>query len=201
MQFKIKNTVYEISFTFFALILFLLTLNKNTSFLLVFFFALLHEAVHLIFIYLFSVAPKKVSFTLFGANILRALKSNGSCASEIAINLSAPLFNLIIGLLINLISNLFTEYRAILLNISEINIALGVLNLLPFYNFDGGNALKLLLFNYLEEKTTESIVKGISVVITIVFSFISVYIFFNYEHNISLVLISVYMIFAIIFKK
>ncbi len=201
MQFKIKNTVYEISFTFFALVLFLLTLNKRASLILVFFFALLHEAVHLIFIYLFSVAPKKVSFTLFGANILRDFKSSGSCASEIAINLSAPLFNLIIGLLIPLIANHFIEYRAILLNISEINIVLGAFNLLPFYNFDGGNALKLILSNYFDERISEAVVTGFSVVITIAFSFFSVYIFFNYEHNISLVLISVYMVFAVIFKK
>ena len=69
MQFEIKNTEYEISFTFLALVLYVLTVNKSKTIVIILLFAILHEMIHLIFIYLFSVAPEKVSLTIFGANM------------------------------------------------------------------------------------------------------------------------------------
>ena len=73
MQFKIKNTTYKISFTFLALILFALTTDKGKTVITLLFFAIAHEIVHLLFIYHFSVAPKEVAFTLFGADIKRTI--------------------------------------------------------------------------------------------------------------------------------
>ncbi len=199
MQFKIKNTLYEISFSFFALILLFLTVSDTLSYYFVFLFALLHELIHLLFIYKFSVAPKKVSFTLFGANIIRDVRGHNGIKSEVLINLSAPVFNILSGSLfliisVNVTNNLFEQ-------ISVINFALGLFNLIPFYNFDGGNALQCILSIILSERTTDVIITIISIIIAVIFSFVAVYIFINHKHNFSLVLISIYMIFSIIFKK
>lgn len=199
MQFKIKNTLYEISFSFFALILLLLTFSKDKSNLMVFLFAFLHELVHLFFIYKYSLAPKKVSFSLFGANIIREVRVHNNIKQELLINLSAPLFNLFSGIIFYFL-NIF-KGNSIILNLSLINTVLGLFNLIPFYNFDGGNALKCILSDRISEKTTEIIMLFISIIITLFFSFASVYIFFNFQHNVTLIFVSFYMIFSIVFKK
>jgi Zn-dependent protease len=199
MQFKIKNTTYKISFTFLALILFVLTTNKSGTIFLLLLFAILHEIVHLIFIYRFSVAPKKVGFTVLGANISRGLSLTNNINSEIIINLSAPVFNIVTGVFFQLLS--ISDYNQIFTEIAEVNFALGFFNLIPFHNFDGGATLKYILLKYIDEIKTEQILTWVSLIITVTFSFISIHIFLNYKHNFSLFLMCIYMFISIIFKK
>ncbi len=199
MRFKIKNTVYEIHFTFFALIL--LTLTVSYKYYLVLLSAVMHELTHLIFIYLFSSAPKKVTFTLFGADILRDITAMHNYTSEVIINISAPLLNIALGVLCSLMSSCAFVYRNLINEIAVINISMGIFNLLPFYSFDGGNALKYFLLKSLNETKTEKALTFTSVLVAVIFSFLSVYMIFMYKNNISLIIVSFYMFFCIIFKK
>ena len=197
MRFKLGNCVFEISFSFLALVLLFLTGLNNRYIIFVFLFALLHESVHLICICLLTSAPKKVSLTLFGAEILRDTASNINYNWEIVINLSAPLFNLCIGIMMLI----FQSKNTFLTEIAEVNIFLGVFNLIPFHNFDGGNALRCFLLKFIYEETTEKIMLVISVLVVTIFSFVTVFVFLNLNKNYSLVLICIYMILSIIFKK
>ena len=199
MQFKIKNTTYKISFTFLSLILFVLTTNKSRTIIFLLLFAILHEMVHLIFIYRFSVAPEKVDFTLLGANISRGLSVTNNINSEIIINLSAPVFNIATGAFFQLLS--ISDYNQIFTEIAEVNFTLGLFNLIPFLNFDGGATLKYILLKHIDEIKTEQILTWVSLIITVTFSFISIHIFLNYKHNFSLFLMCIYMFISIIFKK
>ncbi len=201
MQFKINTTTYKISFTFLALALLVLTTSKSRTICVLFLFAILHELVHLLFIYRFSVAPKKVEFTLFGANITRDLTVINNINSEIIINLSAPVFNIVTGAFFHLLLNFDMEYNQIFSEIAAVNFTLGFFNIIPFYTFDGGNVLKYILLKYFKEKTTEQALLCVSLAITLCFSFVAVHIFFNYNQNFSLLFICVYMFLAIIFKK
>ena len=201
MQFKINTTTYKISFTFLALGLLVFTTSNSTTIGILFLFAILHELVHLILIYRFSVAPKKVEFTLFGANISRGLAVTNNINSEIIINLSAPVFNIVTGAFFYLFSNIYANDNLLFKEIAEINFVLGLFNLIPFHTFDGGNALKYVLLKFLKEKTTEECLTWISLLITIAFSFIYIHIFLNYQHNFSLFIMCIYMFLSIIFKK
>lgn len=201
MQFKVNNTAYKISFSFFAVILLALSTDKEKTILLILLFAGLHEAVHLIFIYCLSVPPKKVSLSLLGANITRATNASTSLNSEILINISAPVFNISTGAFFQLLSVKLSEYSALFSEFALINFVLGLFNLIPFYTFDGGNALKYFLLKLCNEKATEQIVTAISLSVTVFFSFASIYIFLNYQHNFSLLIMCAYMFIAIIFKK
>ena len=114
MQFKIKKTTYKISFTFLALILYVLTISKSRTISILILFAILHEFVHLIFIYSFSVAPEMVTFNLLGANIKRGITATFKSSSEIIINASAPVFNIFTGVVFYLLSTFkitFLIYR------------------------------------------------------------------------------------------
>ena len=201
MQFKIKNTSYELSFTFLALILFIMTISKSRAICILLFSAILHEMVHLFFIYLFSVPPEKVSFTILGADIKRAITASYNYNSEIIINASAPVFNISAGAVFYLLSALNTDYVVIFKEISEANIVLGLFNLIPYYTFDGGNVLKYILLKHFTSKITEKILTIVSLTVTVAFSFVSIHIFLNYRHNFSLFIICAYMFLSIIFKK
>lgn len=201
MQFKIKKTTYKISFTFLALILYVLTVSKSRTISILMLFAILHELVHLIFIYSFSVAPEMVTFNLLGANIKRGITATFKANSEIIINASAPVFNIFTGVVFYLLSNYFSDYTAILSETANVNFVLGLFNLIPFYTFDGGNALKYGLLKFLNERKTEKIITSVSLIVTIVFSFVSIHIFLNYHHNFSLIIMCIYMFISIIFKK
>lgn len=201
MQFKIKNTDYKISFSFLALILFMLTISKNRTVILMFLFAFIHEIVHLVFIYHFSVAPKTVSFTLFGANIQREITSANNTNSEIIINASAPVFNIFTGAVFFLLSKYYSNNQILLINIAYINLALGCFNFLPFYSFDGGIVLKNYLFKYFTIEKTEQVLTFTSLIVAVMLSFLAIYIFLNYQHNFSLFIMCIYMFLSIIFKK
>ena len=201
MQFKIKNTTYKISFTFFALLLCALIMSNNRLFLLILLFAVLHEIVHLIFIYIFSVPPEAVALNLLGADIKRGSITALNINSEIIINASAPVFNIFTGVVFYLLSNHFINYQSILTEMSEVNLVLGFFNIIPFYTFDGGNVLKYILIKFFSERIAEQILTAVSLLVAVAFSFLSIHIFLNYQLNYSLIIMCIYMFFLIVFKK
>ena len=163
--------------------------------------ATLHEFIHLVFIYSFSVPPETVSLSLLGANIKRGSTAAFNTNSEIIINASAPVLNIFTGVVFYFLSNCFINYQSTLSEISEVNLVLGFFNLVPFYTFDGGNVLKYILIKFFPECTTEQIITTVSLIITVAFSFLSIHIFLNYQHNFSLIIMCIYMFLSIIFKK
>ena len=132
MRFKIKDTYYEINFSFFALIVALISIDKSSTMLISFISAALHEAIHIFFLYTFSSAPKRVRLSLFGADILQNRNTPLTSFQEIIINISAPVFNILMGCLF-LGANAFINEN-MLNKIGQINVILGIFNILPFYN-------------------------------------------------------------------
>lgn len=201
MQFKIKGTVYKISFSFFASVLLALVSDMGKSVFIFLLSAILHEAVHLLFIYCFSLPPKQVSLTLFGADIRRGLTASFNCNSEIIINASAPVFNIIAGVIFFIFAEISSCFNGELRDFAEANLTLGFFNLLPFYTFDGGNALKYLLLKYFNEKTADNVLTITSIFATAMLTSISVYVFFNRQKSISLFIMCIYMLLTIAEKQ
>ncbi len=193
MEFKIFNTDVKLSFTFLSLFLVFIIFDKQDVFLSTFLAAAIHELTHILFTYIFKMNIKNIEISIFGGNIKRERGKSASYTEEAIINLSAPVMNIIIGALLYLISKKQNH-----LSIS--NLILGTFNLLPFYSFDGGKGLELLLKIKLSEKTVNKIIVIMSVLITFFVGVISVLIFLN-NHNFSLFIICGYMILTLLFKK
>ncbi len=188
MRFNINNISVKISFSFFALILFFLITDKITFYLITLASAFFHEIIHIVFICLFGGSISEISVTLLGGNIKR---NNYQCnyLQEAIINISAPVGNLILALF-------FSKY----IHVFHINLVLGIFNILPFYTFDGGHFIKNILCLFIREKAADRILTVVSVVITVCFAFLGIYIYL-YSNNISLVVFSVYCFVSILFKK
>lgn len=193
MQFKIKSIKIKISFSF---LLFFLIFALNDSldvYLKALFTSILHEAVHIIFIYFFKDGINEIKFNLLGGEIKKADKKILSNNKEAVVNLSAPVFNIISGFII-LIFDIDSQ-------LAYINLFIGLFNILPFYNFDGGRGIFFLLTDRFDSERANRIVFLLSVAITFVFTLISLIVFFLYNKNYVFMVMSIYMIVTLFLFK
>ena len=193
MQFKIKSVKVKISFSFLLFFLVFILNDRLNIYLKALLTSTLHEAIHIFFIYFFKDGINEIKFNLLGGEIKKSDKKILSNNKEAIVNLSAPVFNIVFGFFI-LIFNIHSQ-------IAYINIFIGIFNILPFYNFDGGRGVFFLLNNRFDTGRANRIVFILSVVITFVFSLISLIVFFIYNKNYVLMVMSVYMIVSLFLYK
>ncbi|MBE6815201.1 MAG: hypothetical protein E7522_07120 [Ruminococcaceae bacterium] len=199
MQFKFKNIKITVSFTFFALIILLVIFNKNDFLYLSCFFAIIHELGHLFFLNKFGVKICELKISLFGANIKTESFKKISMKKEIIILLSGPLVNLIFSAVLYFVNLIIKNVD--LSNLILINLGLAIFNLMPFYNFDGGKIIEILLKSIFNEKITETIVSCISFGILVPFTLFSVNIFLRNYKDFYFLIVSLLMLLIIILKK
>lgn len=193
MQFKIKSVKLRISFSFLLFFLVFILNDRLNIYLKALLTSTLHEAIHIFFIYFFKDGINEIKFNLLGGEIKKSDKKILSNNKEAIVNLSAPVFNIVLGFLI-LVFNIHSQ-------IAYINIFIGIFNILPFYNFDGGRGVFFLLNNRFDTDKANRIVFILSVVITFVFSLISLIVFFIYNKNYVLMVMSIYMIVSLFLYK
>ena len=199
MQFKFGNTRIIISFTFFALIIILISLNKTEFLYSTIIFAILHEIGHLLALKHFKISIEEFKVSLFGGNIKILNNNKIQYYQNAIISFCGPLVNLFFFVLFYLL-NIFLKNKFIN-EIYVINLVLAAFNLLPFYNFDGGKILASILMNFLQEKTVNYIITITSFIILIPFTYLAVYIFMLDSKNFYLLISAVLMLLTIIFKK
>lgn len=199
MQFKFKNIKITVSFTFFALIILLVIFNKNDFLYLSCFFAIIHELGHLFTLNKFGVKICELKISLLGANIKTESFKKISIKKEVIVLLSGPLVNLIFSAVLYFVNLIIKNVD--LSNLILINLGLGIFNLLPFYNFDGGKIIEILLKSKLNEKISETVVSCISFAILVPFTLFSVNIFLRNYKDFYFLVVSVLMLLTIILKK
>jgi membrane-associated protease RseP (regulator of RpoE activity) len=188
MHFKIKSVTVNISFTFFAVILLIICFETNDILLISLVSSLFHELVHIIFILICGGEIGEFSLALFGAKISRKQNLKMTNIKESIISLSAPATNIIVGALMHLLG-----YEII----GIVNITIGIFNILPFYDFDGGRGLFYILSNHLDHLKIVKIINTTSVLSVILIATFTVTLFFNQKNGISMLFLNIYMIFSL----
>ena len=188
MQFKIKSTRIELSFTFLALILLTTCFDKEGILLISLISSVIHELIHIAFIIALGGKISEISFSIFGGNIKRSKALRLTNLKEFFISISAPATNIIVGALLLLFKLNLWGY---------INLIIGIFNILPFYDFDGGRGLFYLLSNYLDYSSVIKILNFTSVLSTILVSSFTATVFFNSKTGFSMLILCVYMIIAL----
>ena len=199
MQFKIKNTKVTISFTFFALIIISISIDKTEFLYESIIFAIAHEIGHIIALKFFRVNIEEFKVSLFGGNIKILNNNKIKYCQSAFISLSGPLVNIFFCVLFCILNSFF-EFKFIY-NVFVINLVLAIFNLLPFYNFDGGKILSSILLNFINEKSVDIILTITSIVVLIPFSYLAIYIFILDYKDFNLLVASVFMLLTIIFKN
>lgn len=152
--------------------------------------SILHELIHVLTILIFRGKIYRVSLSIFGGNIYREADSV-DYFKEAIINLSAPITNLVIGVVSIVLSYDYIGY---------INIFIGTFNICPFYNFDGGRGLENLLKMKFDLNFCERIIFVTSIVTILVFSVFIFYLVYMGSVSYSLILIIFYLISCICVK-
>ena len=94
MQFKIKNTKITISFTIFALIIILNSLNRTEFLYTSIIFAIAHETGHLLALKKYNINVEEFKISLFGGNIKMLNTSKIKYWQTAIISLAGPLVNI-----------------------------------------------------------------------------------------------------------
>lgn len=189
MTIKFKDTKIHISF-FFGLTVALIGLaDKTNTIFLCLLSAIIHEAGHLAVLLLNSEKPKEIRITPFGMRIERLPDLSMSFKREILCAFAGPFINILVFLLFK--GNRF----------SEINLTIGLFNLLPCEPLDGNKILENFLRLRFSQTTTEKISVVVSSITVFPVAIAGFLILIKSRYNFSLLLISFYMIFFIAMKK
>ena len=176
-----------------------LVFRKSELLYLTCFFAILHEIGHLFALRKAGVIITDFKISCFGANIKTENFKKIKAKEEVMILLLGPIVNFCFFVLFFILNIFFNE--EIFSQIYLVNLCLFVFNMLPFYNFDGGKIIEVLLKNKFNEKASNIAITCISFIVLIPFAWFSIKVFLLNNNNFYYLIVSALMLLTIILKK
>jgi stage IV sporulation protein FB len=183
----------------FIVAIILVILTKNIfAFSIMYLTLMIHELVHLFFMCKNKIAVDKIVLEPFGISIIaRSFEKNNTKSSLIF--LSAPIFNIFLGISLYLYSY-FTKQTYFSYFIIT-NITLGLFNLIPCLPFDGGKAIDFILTKKYGNIFASKIIYFISILISIFIIVFGVYILYLNHFNFSVFVIGIFILYNSISEK
>ena len=148
--------------------------------------AFLHELGHIIAAKIYNIELGELRLGIFGASLTSRVMLC-SYKKEILLCLAGPLVNLISVLMLFPFCKNYDGFFALFIRAS---LFLGLLNLLPIYEFDGGRILFCLLSLRLSLKTVTLIIKISSFILIFILWSLSVYLLLRLSSSVSLFIFS-----------
>ena len=148
--------------------------------------AALHELGHITAARICNIPLKELKLSIFGAS-LTSSPMLCSFKNEIILCISGPMVNLISVFIFSPFLKSNNGFASLFIITS---LFLGILNLLPIYEFDGGRILYCLLSLHLPLKTVTNIVKTVSFILIFMLWSLSVYLLLKLSSSISLFIFS-----------
>ena len=173
-----KMPVVRANFGFFLLLSLALLFDRSGLAVGCICAALLHELGHLLAMSVCGVSVTAVCLCPLGVRIERAEPT--SLHRELLINLSGPMVNLLLALVL---------YRAGKFPFSAVNCVLGLFELCPLPSLDGGQALFCLMQRYFCLRTAQkfcTVVQGITLLAVLALGVLLLY----WQKNVTLLLLS-----------
>lgn len=155
--------------------------------------AALHEIGHIIAAKLCNIPLEELKLGIFGA-ALTPKTLLCSYKKEILLCIAGPLMNLLSALLLLPLLNV-TKFFSLFISAS---LFLGILNLLPIHEFDGGRILFCILSSKISINSSTKILKAISFVLIFMLWCLSIYLLIKLSSSVSLFIFSL-ALFAKIF--
>ncbi|MCQ2470983.1 MAG: hypothetical protein MJ147_02995 [Clostridia bacterium] len=192
MTIHIKNIKINISVYFAAVITFALLFIPSGNALTTLLCCVLHEIGHLTAIAIFKGNIKSITLGAYGMRIDTIQSYRISPKKEIIISLAGPIVNfalVILGIILK---------KQSLINI---NLCLGIFNMMPTGTTDGQTALLNTLILHTERQKAEKILKKISGTFLILLYTLGIIILIKSKLNFSLLAMAIYMTVINITKK
>lgn len=137
-----------------------------TSYFVCYLFIIFHELAHIIFATIYGNKIKRIKLSLAGVCVTFNNESV-DIVKKIIIYLAGPMSNFTLALIFNNIDFVY-----------EINIFLGVLNLLPIYPLDGYNIV-LALLDFIGKSFYINLIENLFILILFIISVLEIIIYYN----------------------
>lgn len=193
IRFRIGGLPIRVSFWFPVMILAMLWWGDETFTLQCLAASLLHECGHFAVMSAVHDVPKRVCFGVFGVRVERNEGSVTGYLSQAAVSVGGPLGNVVCAMLLYVCCGRCDGVW--------IHLTLGLFNLLPVEGLDGGEALYRLLCSFINERCAHRFVRWLSVMILLPVTSLGFFLLFQSGSNVSLMILSLYLIFLLIFKE
>lgn len=190
MKFKIWGTEVYVSFLFSAVITAMIAFDRTGYVLPLLFAVVMHESGHLIAMFFFGCAPKKIR--LVPAAVEITAKPGKKDKHGIIISLCGPLVNIL--LFFALWFNYLAFRSETSLVFALINLLIGIFNLIPVTGLDGGTVLFNLLCKRREVSKAILIMRIINISLAAISLVTAVTLAFRGTFNLSLFIIGLYLI-------
>ena len=187
----------------FFIILFCIT-SQIEIYLILLFFAIVHEIGHLIVGLFLGFKPKEIQINIAGVRIefkpkieeynKRVLKGSSLSLKRAIIAMAGPITNFLIIAILQIVSIINPKFMLsdMGVNVVYANFLIGIFNLIPIYPLDGGRILKEVLYIFKGLKKAYIYTYKISKITIIVFTAISS-IAILYLRNFAVVIILMYL--------
>ncbi len=190
MKFKAGKCRVFISFSFFAAAIIMITTGRSEAYFRILYFAFFHELGHTAVLSVFGYKILSVSLTAFGARLECERFDDAGCFNKALVWLSGAFVNLLFVGVFSAIGG----YEDEVFN----NLLLALFNLLPYYGFDGHNALLCIAQELsLNIKTVNSIKHISSITVVLLFTIINLFLIFVKNLDLLLIFMNLYLIFGL----
>jgi len=200
MNIKILNYKIHIDFSFVFFVTILFFIDKSFFIISALVASLIHELGHLVAIKKNSSTSEQldIDFSIFKLNIVDSHRLSKSFREDLTILISGPAFNFVVFFLFLLLSTILKNDRLHFFALE--NLFLFIFNLLPIAPLDGGQILFAILSFKFDFLIAQKIVSIISLSLIYIISSFGFFIFLYSKYNISVLLLSIYIVFFL-YKK
>ena len=199
MTLIVGSTRYKIDFTFALTVTLMLIFCHKETVLICLMSSLLHEAGHLILMYILGQKVLAVTFGAFGIRIDRQYETRASYKNEAIIAFGGIGVNLTIAL----VSAIYyiVSGCSFAIRLTAVNIFIAIFNSIPIDTLDMGRVLRYTLLCIYDESRCHIIMKTVSVIAVNILSLICIIYSFKFTVNPSLIAVTVYLYVITLFKK
>ena len=196
MRIRLFGTQIYISFLFVALIALMLATDKTGLALPTLFAVVIHEIGHLFCMWLKESTPKSIRLIPASVQITRSVTHRYN--NDIAVALSGPTVNLILFCVLYIYYTAFKNQTV--LYYALINLIVGCFNLLPVIGLDGGTALFSIIAQKKDVNRAMLTLKIITLSVGTAILLLAVSLTLRGNINISVYIISIYLILSVLIK-
>ncbi len=174
-------------------------MDKSCVVLVGLFASILHEFGHIIIMLYEKREIGQINVGMFNVDIIDGNRSELNYKSDIKVLLGGPLINYFTYLIFIIL------YCIIKIDIIKFiayeNLIIGIINILPIANLDGGQIIFAILSKFLRFDLSVRITQIISFLTLIPLSILGFIILFDSKYNFSLLFLSMYLMCILLWKK
>lgn len=196
MKLRLRKTEIEVSFTLLCLLAAGAMLGVLGSLLWCAAAVAVHEGGHLLTLFCCGYFPKRIKISLFEIDITDSSRHSRSFLQNVLIIFFGPFANFICFLPCFL---LYLKGMDAALPFAAANASVGLFNLLPVMSLDGGQLIYLFLSRRLTARGAERAVDALTFIFIFPVGALGFLLLLR-TGNISLVFVSVYLVFSLFFK-